>query len=339
MSLVIIGLLGGLITGISPCILPVLPVIFLTGGAQSARFEGAEDGPPPASRWRPYLVIGRAGHQLHDRDPRRLAHHRRAQPAAGHPAVGGHRRAGADRRRADRPALRADPREALLLDPAAGGVERAERFRRRTRARRGLRPLRRSRARRHHRRRVHGPDRHRHGAADGLVRDRRRHPAAVLRARGSQCDPAHPCVPDARAGPADRRRRRDARARRRPRLQCAAAAAAPRPGLHGGDPARSHGQPRRAPGARSRRSRDSGEPGPRQVLERRRRIWSRAVRRRTSAGSRAGSTRRTARPSISPTCAGRSCSSTSGRTPASTASAASRMSSHGMPRTATPACR
>ena len=31
MSLVIIGLLGGLITGISPCILPVLPVIFLTG--------------------------------------------------------------------------------------------------------------------------------------------------------------------------------------------------------------------------------------------------------------------------------------------------------------------
>ena len=55
MSLVIIGLLGGLITGISPCILPVLPVIFLTGGAQSATFEG--DGPAPASRWRPYFVI------------------------------------------------------------------------------------------------------------------------------------------------------------------------------------------------------------------------------------------------------------------------------------------
>ncbi|WP_345799887.1 cytochrome c biogenesis protein DipZ [Microbacterium sp. AZCO] len=54
MSLVIIGLLGGLITGISPCILPVLPVIFLTGGAQSARFEGE---PAPASRARPYLVI------------------------------------------------------------------------------------------------------------------------------------------------------------------------------------------------------------------------------------------------------------------------------------------
>ena len=58
MSLVIIGLLGGLITGISPCILPVLPVIFLTGGAQSATFEtGETDAPPPVSRWRPYLVI------------------------------------------------------------------------------------------------------------------------------------------------------------------------------------------------------------------------------------------------------------------------------------------
>jgi cytochrome c biogenesis protein CcdA/thiol-disulfide isomerase/thioredoxin len=59
MELVIIGLLGGLITGISPCILPVLPVIFLTGGAQSARFasDAEADGPAPASRRRPYLVI------------------------------------------------------------------------------------------------------------------------------------------------------------------------------------------------------------------------------------------------------------------------------------------
>lgn len=56
MDLILIGLLGGLITGISPCILPVLPVIFLTGGAQSAHFEG--DGEViPARRSRPYLVI------------------------------------------------------------------------------------------------------------------------------------------------------------------------------------------------------------------------------------------------------------------------------------------
>ncbi len=46
--LILIGLVGGLITGISPCVLPVLPVIFLTGGAQ-----GARPGPvPPAAQAR-----------------------------------------------------------------------------------------------------------------------------------------------------------------------------------------------------------------------------------------------------------------------------------------------
>ncbi|MFI5672881.1 cytochrome c biogenesis protein DipZ [Streptomyces sp. NPDC051704] len=38
---VLIGLLGGLITGVSPCILPVLPVVFLAGG------PGNESPPPP----------------------------------------------------------------------------------------------------------------------------------------------------------------------------------------------------------------------------------------------------------------------------------------------------
>jgi cytochrome c biogenesis protein CcdA/thiol-disulfide isomerase/thioredoxin len=37
LTLILIGLVGGLITGISPCVLPVLPVIFLSGGAQGAR--------------------------------------------------------------------------------------------------------------------------------------------------------------------------------------------------------------------------------------------------------------------------------------------------------------
>jgi cytochrome c biogenesis protein CcdA/thiol-disulfide isomerase/thioredoxin len=36
-TLVLIGLVGGLITGVSPCVLPVLPVIFLTGGVQDRR--------------------------------------------------------------------------------------------------------------------------------------------------------------------------------------------------------------------------------------------------------------------------------------------------------------
>ena len=35
-TLVLIGLVGGLITGISPCVLPVLPVVFFTGGAGGA---------------------------------------------------------------------------------------------------------------------------------------------------------------------------------------------------------------------------------------------------------------------------------------------------------------
>ena len=50
MSVVIIGLLGGIVAGISACSLPVLPVIFLTGGAQSARFEGTADGAPARGR-------------------------------------------------------------------------------------------------------------------------------------------------------------------------------------------------------------------------------------------------------------------------------------------------
>jgi len=46
LTLALIGLIGGLVTGISPCILPVLPVIFLSG-AQGATVQ----------RGRPYLVI------------------------------------------------------------------------------------------------------------------------------------------------------------------------------------------------------------------------------------------------------------------------------------------
>jgi len=43
LTLILIGLVGGLITGISPCVLPVLPVVFLSGGAQGAR-TGAPSG-------------------------------------------------------------------------------------------------------------------------------------------------------------------------------------------------------------------------------------------------------------------------------------------------------
>ncbi|PRI10999.1 cytochrome c biogenesis protein CcdA [Leucobacter massiliensis] len=56
MDIVLIGLLGGLITGISPCILPVLPVIFLTAGAKPAA-RGSAPEVIPARRSRPFWII------------------------------------------------------------------------------------------------------------------------------------------------------------------------------------------------------------------------------------------------------------------------------------------
>jgi cytochrome c biogenesis protein CcdA/thiol-disulfide isomerase/thioredoxin len=51
-TLVLIGLVGGVITGLSPCVLPVLPVVFLGGGAAPGAEPGAE-----SARRRPYLVV------------------------------------------------------------------------------------------------------------------------------------------------------------------------------------------------------------------------------------------------------------------------------------------
>ncbi|WP_099042570.1 cytochrome c biogenesis protein CcdA [Mycobacterium neglectum] len=64
-TLALIGFLGGLITGISPCILPVLPVIFFSG-TQGTRADAAgpaggvavEATPTLSDRLRPYRVIG-----------------------------------------------------------------------------------------------------------------------------------------------------------------------------------------------------------------------------------------------------------------------------------------
>ncbi|WP_197502482.1 cytochrome c biogenesis CcdA family protein, partial [Mycobacterium scrofulaceum] len=69
LTFALIGFVGGLITGVSPCILPVLPVIFFTGaqgGADDAvpqPFSGADGDaaarPRRTSRnARPYLVVG-----------------------------------------------------------------------------------------------------------------------------------------------------------------------------------------------------------------------------------------------------------------------------------------
>jgi cytochrome c biogenesis protein CcdA len=45
-TLALVGLLSGLVTAISPCVLPVLPVVLTTSIAREA------------SRWRPFVVVG-----------------------------------------------------------------------------------------------------------------------------------------------------------------------------------------------------------------------------------------------------------------------------------------
>lgn len=61
--LVLIGFLGGLVCGISPCILPVLPVIFAAGAASGLPEEAletpsAEPGPGPAPQRAPAELVG-----------------------------------------------------------------------------------------------------------------------------------------------------------------------------------------------------------------------------------------------------------------------------------------
>src|ERR1700761_3379120 len=79
-TLILIGLVGGLITGISPCILPVLPVVFFASGVNTKStavgvdsrplvpvggpgitpppLTTIDDEPPRKTRnWRPYKVI------------------------------------------------------------------------------------------------------------------------------------------------------------------------------------------------------------------------------------------------------------------------------------------
>ena len=62
MTLVLIGLVGGIITGLSPCVLPVLPVVFLGGGTApdaevKAKPKAGTAAVTVAARRRPYLVV------------------------------------------------------------------------------------------------------------------------------------------------------------------------------------------------------------------------------------------------------------------------------------------
>lgn len=50
LSLILIGFVGGLITSVSPCVLPMLPVVFFATGTDDDASEGS-------GRWRPVIII------------------------------------------------------------------------------------------------------------------------------------------------------------------------------------------------------------------------------------------------------------------------------------------
>lgn len=56
LTLALIGLVGGLITGISPCILPVLPVVFFAGGVEAARGAAPSTKPTKNAAARPAVA-------------------------------------------------------------------------------------------------------------------------------------------------------------------------------------------------------------------------------------------------------------------------------------------
>lgn len=62
-TLILIGLVSGIVTALSPCVLPVLPVVLVASTTPAPTLVGAgapvpaDDPPPRSDRWRPYLVI------------------------------------------------------------------------------------------------------------------------------------------------------------------------------------------------------------------------------------------------------------------------------------------
>jgi len=57
LTLVLIGLLSGIVTGLSPCILPVLPAVLATSAIPPGLEDPATDTQPKPDRKRPYIVI------------------------------------------------------------------------------------------------------------------------------------------------------------------------------------------------------------------------------------------------------------------------------------------
>lgn len=59
LTLILIGLMSGIVTGLSPCVLPVLPAVLATTAIPAGIVDPAagRDDPLPVDRWRPYVVI------------------------------------------------------------------------------------------------------------------------------------------------------------------------------------------------------------------------------------------------------------------------------------------
>src|SRR5262245_31055667 len=59
LTLAFVGFLGGLITGVSPCVLPMLPIIFFTGGSKQDNIDDSEGvgRSTRVDRWRPLKII------------------------------------------------------------------------------------------------------------------------------------------------------------------------------------------------------------------------------------------------------------------------------------------
>ncbi len=58
LTLIAIGLLSGIVTGLSPCILPVLPAVLATSVIPPGLVDPSSGEPPKPDRWRPFVVIG-----------------------------------------------------------------------------------------------------------------------------------------------------------------------------------------------------------------------------------------------------------------------------------------
>ena len=99
LTLALIGLVGGLITGISPCILPVLPVVFFAGGVEGARGTTDRAGPgTDATRARAGVRSARDGaHRRPCRARRLRGASRSASASRDRRRVGGRRRDPSDR--------------------------------------------------------------------------------------------------------------------------------------------------------------------------------------------------------------------------------------------------